>query len=60
MCRMGVVIEVVKYLIYVAVLGMMVYARGLYLELQTTKGELKKAEETVKELTEELSKYNKE
>ena len=57
---MGAVIGVIKYLINVAVLGTMVYARGLYLELQTTKEKLKKSEETIKELKEELSKYNKE
>ncbi len=51
---MSAIIGVIKYLIGVAVLGTMIYARGLYLELQTTKDKLKKSEETIKELKEEL------
>lgn len=51
---MTVVISVIKYLIGVAVFGTMIYARALYLELQTTKEKLKKSEETIKELKEEL------
>lgn len=51
---MGAIIGVIKYLIGVAVFGTMIYARGLYLELQTTKDKLKKSEETIKELKEEL------
>lgn len=51
---MSVIISVIKYLIGLAVFGTMLYARGLYLELQTTKDKLKKSEETIKELKEEL------
>ena len=51
---MSLILEVIKYLALVAVFGTMVYARGLYLELQKTKAKLKKAEDTIKELTEEL------
>ena len=62
---MGAIIGVIKYLIYVAVLGTMVYARALYLELQKTKDKLKKSEETIATLEDELnalkfSKYDKE
>ena len=51
---MSVIISVIKYLVGVAVFGTIVYARGLYLELQKTKDKLKKSEETIKELQEEL------
>ncbi len=62
---MGAIIGVIKYLIYVAAFGTMIYARGLYIELQTTKDNLKKSEETIARLKGELnaikySKYNKE
>ena len=51
---MGVIIGIIKHFVNVAVLGTMVYARALYLELKTTKSKLKNAEETIKALKEEL------
>ena len=51
---MGVIVGVIKYLVIVAVLGTIVYARGLYLELKKTKIELEKAEDVIKELKEAL------
>ena len=51
---MNVILGVIKYLALVAVFGTIVYARGLYLELQETKATLKRAEDTIKELKEEL------
>lgn len=60
---MSVILNVVKYLIAVAVIGTMFYARGLYLELKATKAKLKTAEETIKDLKEELQEayyHNKE
>lgn len=52
---MGVIIGVIKYLAIVAAFGTMMYARVLYLELKTTRDKLQKAQETIKDLTEELN-----
>ena len=51
---MSVIVSVIKYLILVAVVGTVIYARGLYLELKTTKAKLKEAEDKIKDLKEEL------
>ncbi len=51
---MSVIIGVIKYLVYVAIFGTMLYARALYLELKATKSKLENAEETIKVLKEEL------
>lgn len=56
---MGVIGGVIKYLILVAIVGTMVYARGLYLELKETQGKLQKAQETIKDLKEELQEAYK-
>ena len=51
---MSVIVSVIKYIILVAVVGTLFYARGLYLELKATKAKLKSAQETIKDLKEEL------
>ena len=51
---MGVIESVIEYLICLAVVGTLCYARGLYLELKSTKEKLQNAQETIKELKEEL------
>lgn len=51
---MRVIISVIKYLISAAVVGILIYTRGLYLELKSTKEKLQNAQETIKELKEEL------
>ncbi len=51
---MGVIVGVVKYLVCVALFGILVYARALYLELKKAKSKLENAEETIKNLKEEL------
>lgn len=53
---MGVIVGVIKYLILVATIGTMFYARGLYLELKATRDKLQKAQEAIEDLKEELQK----
>lgn len=52
---MSVIVSVVKYLLVVAVVGTLFYARGLYLELKTTKAKLQDAQETIEDLKRELN-----
>lgn len=56
---MNVLIGLIKYLVYVAVFGTMIYARGLYLELKSTKEELEQAKAAVKYLEKELQEAYK-
>lgn len=51
---MGTILSIIQYLAIVAVAGTMFYARGIYLELKTTKAKLEDAKETIKGLKEEL------
>lgn len=49
------IVSIIQYLVTVAVVGTMFYARGLYLELKTTKAELQNAQETINDLKTELN-----
>ena len=48
--------DVIKYLVAVALLGTIIYARVLYLEYKATREKLKTAQEKIEELEKELKK----
>ena len=51
---MGDILGVIEYIAVVTVVGTMMYARGLYLELKKTKEKLQEAQATIECLEEEL------